>query len=62
MDDARGWPVSATNSNGLEIYETALRAFNCYRGDPVEIIDTALADEPDFVMGHILRAHIHVSL
>ncbi|MDA1326754.1 MAG: tetratricopeptide repeat protein [Proteobacteria bacterium] len=62
MDDMRGTPVSAAKPSSLEIYETALNAFNCYRGDPVEIIDKALADDPGFVMGHIFRAHIHVSL
>lgn len=62
MDDIRGVPVSASNSRSLDIYETALRAFNCYRGDPVEIIDKALAEDPEFVMGHIFRAHVHVSL
>jgi len=62
MEDVHGMPVSAASSRSLEIYETALRAFNCYRGDPVAIIDEALADDPDFVMGHVLRAHIHVSL
>ena len=62
MEDARGVPTSATSSASLDIYETALTSFNSYRGDPVEIIDQALADDPEFIMGHILRAQIHVSL
>jgi tetratricopeptide (TPR) repeat protein len=62
MKDIRGEAVSATNPHSLDIYETALQAFNTYRGDPVEIIDEALAEDPGFVMGHILRAHINVSL
>lgn len=62
MQDVRGVPVSAANARSLDMYETALQAFNCYRGDPVEIIDQALADDPGFVMGHIFRAHINISL
>jgi len=62
MDDVRGTPVSAAKPGSLEIFETALNAFNCYRGDPVEIIDKALTDDPGFVMGHIFRARDHVSL
>ena len=49
-EDRRGVAVSAGDSTSLEIYETALRAFNIYRGDPVAIIDEALAAAPDFVM------------
>ena len=62
MDDVRGTPVSAAKPGSLEIFETALNAFNCYRRDPVEIIDKALTDDPGFVMGHIFRARDHVSL
>lgn len=62
MKDIRGVSVSTENFRSMEIYEDALQSFNTYRGDPVEIIDRALAEDPAFVMGHILRAHINVSL
>ena len=62
MDDRRGVPVSTNNSQSLEIYETALRALNTYRGDPIATIDTALEADPDFVMGHILRAETHLTM
>ena len=62
MEDLRGVPTSTDNRSSLETYETALRALNCYRGDPVAIIDEALEADPDFVMGHVLRAEVHVSL
>ena len=58
MQDARGVPVSTDNSKSLAVYEAALKALNIYRGDPVAIIDQALADDPDFVMGHALRASV----
>ena len=61
-EDRRGVAVSAGDSTSLEIYETALRAFNIYRGDPVAIIDEALAAAPDFVIGEIFRAYMHVGL
>ena len=62
MQDLRGVSVSSDNSKSLGAYETALLALNTYRGDPVAIIDEALADDPDFVMGHILRAEVHMTL
>ena len=62
MQDIRGVPVSSAKGTSLDIYETALRALNCYRGDPVAIIDEALAEDPEFVMGHIFRAEVHLSM
>lgn len=62
MKDQRGVDVSTENSQSLEIYEQALRAFNTYRGDPVAVIDGALGPDPDFAMGHVLRGHVHLSM
>lgn len=60
--DARGVPTSTTNSSNLESFEHAVQLFHRYRGDPVAEIDTALAEDPEFVMGHVLRGHMHVGL
>jgi tetratricopeptide (TPR) repeat protein len=54
--DARGAPLSTGSANAIEIYERAMAALNSYFGDPVAAIDEALAAEPDFVAGHVLRA------
>ena len=62
MNDARGVPVSGGNAGSQEIYEQALRALNVYRGDAVAIIDQALAAEPDFAMGQVLRAQVQVTM
>ncbi|MDA0231677.1 MAG: tetratricopeptide repeat protein [Proteobacteria bacterium] len=61
-EDRRGVALSGGDSASLEIYEKALRAFNIYRGDPVAIIDEALAGAPDFICGEIFRAYMHVGL
>src|SRR5262245_55188265 len=54
--DSRGVPFSAGSAKALATYERALTALNSYFGDPVAIIDEALAGEPDFIAGHGLRA------
>jgi len=54
--------MSGANATSLEVYERALRALNIYRGDPVAIIDEALAGQPDFAMGNILRAQVQVTM
>ncbi len=62
MNDARGVSVSGGSAKSLQIYEQALRALNVYRGDAVAIIDQALAGDPDFAMGHVLRAQVQVTM
>jgi tetratricopeptide (TPR) repeat protein len=62
MKDLHGLVTSSNNARSLESYARALNAFNSYLGDPLAIIDQALADDPGFVMGHVLRAHVCISL
>ncbi|MGH6624524.1 MAG: tetratricopeptide repeat protein, partial [Burkholderiaceae bacterium] len=37
-------------------FETALQQFHSYTGDPIASIDLALAADPDFAIGHLLKA------
>jgi tetratricopeptide (TPR) repeat protein len=62
MKDRRGLDTTTENARSLDTYERALQAFNTYRGDPVAIIDEALADDPGFAMGHVLRGHVLSSI
>jgi hypothetical protein len=62
MKDARGLAVTGASTKCLDTYERALRALNIYRGDATAIIDEALASEPAFAMGHILRAQVLVTM
>ena len=54
--DARGVPVSGGSAFARDQYEVALRQFQSYVGDPVATLDAALADSPQFVVGHVFRA------
>ncbi len=54
--------MSGAGAKSLEVYERALRALNVYRGDAVAIIDEALAAQPEFAMGHVLRAQVQVTM
>jgi len=62
LSDARGVQTSATEPGSMALLETAMRQFQCYRGDAVETIDRALAEDPDFVTGHIFRTAMHAML
>lgn len=61
IQDARGEPVSAASPASLEAFEAALAQFNGYMDDPVATIDAGLAEQPDFVMGHVLKAELMIS-
>ncbi|MFD4836573.1 tetratricopeptide repeat protein [Achromobacter sp. NPDC058515] len=61
LSDVRGNPVSTDEQASLDAYERAQTLFHGYYGDPVGIIDQALADDPMFVMGHVLRAGMMIT-
>jgi len=58
--DARGLPVSTQSAAALERYEQAALQTHGYFGNPLETIDAALAEDPDFAMAHALRANLAV--
>jgi tetratricopeptide (TPR) repeat protein len=60
--DARGVPVSAARSESLQHYETALRQFQSYVGDPIATLDAALAEDPDFVTGYLMKGLVLYTL
>ena len=62
MNDQRGLALSSGTAASHEVFERALAALNVYRGDAVAIIEEALAVDPDFVMGHVLRAEVLITM
>ena len=60
--DARDVAVSCSNRQALDLYETALLQYHSYVGDPIATIDRALAEAPDFVLGHAFRAGVLMTL
>ena len=41
-------------------YDRALHEFQCFTGDPVASVNAALAEQPGFVMGHVLLAYMYL--
>lgn len=58
--DNLGNPVTAPGGELVRTYEQALQEFQCYRGDPVATIQTALDQDPGFVMGHVLNGYLNL--
>ncbi len=57
--DRQGHALSGADPAALEDYETAVTAFNLYRGDPIGALDRAIATAPEFAMAHILQAYLY---
>jgi tetratricopeptide (TPR) repeat protein len=60
--DDRGVPVSAGRAESLQQYEKALREFQSYVGDPIATLDAALAEDADFVTGHLMKSLVLYTL
>ena len=60
LTDGHGLPVSTRSRPALERYGRALAMLNTFRADPLAEIEAALAEAPDFVMGHAFRAGLMV--
>ena len=61
LNDAYGLATSTSDAKCVELYQAALHQLQCYLADPVATIDEALAEDPDFVLGHIFRAEAHIT-
>src|SRR5512132_1431201 len=58
--DSLGHSLTGADPESLERYETAIHQLQCYIGDPVASVDEALNTSPGFVMGHTLKAYLHL--
>jgi hypothetical protein len=59
--DARGCEVTGASPRALEHYERALGGFLAWNGEPRGEARSAVEAAPEFVMGHVLEAELHLS-
>jgi tetratricopeptide (TPR) repeat protein len=60
LRDSRGCPVSTRSAASLAQFEQALQLSVSYRLDPLVTIQAALEADPDFAIGHCLRAGLMI--
>ncbi len=60
LQDRYGNTVATTSSAALDKYNHACELIRLYRGDPIAVLDQALAEDPDFGMAWAARAGILV--
>lgn len=58
--DFHGQALTGATGDSVALLETALHQLRCYIGDPVAMVDRALAESPVLVMGHVLKAYLHL--
>jgi hypothetical protein len=54
--DHRGLPIACGQERSVERFERAMTLLQGYYTDPLATIDEALAEDPEFLMGHAFRA------
>ena len=60
MKDHSGYELGGASAASLVLLEQAFHELRCYIGDPVGTVDRALAAAPQLVMGHVLKAYLHL--
>ena len=60
MKDFAGYEITGANAASLGLLEQAFHELRCYIGDPVATVDRTLEAAPELVMGHVLRAYLHL--
>lgn len=58
LTDRQGNTLTCVSADGVELFDRAVEAFNIYRGDPIALVNEAIAAAPDFTMAHALKAYL----
>jgi len=58
LTDQHGNGMTGATPAAVALYDRAADAFNIYRGDPIGLLDGALAAAPAFAMAAIMKAHL----
>ncbi|MGC2856061.1 tetratricopeptide repeat protein [Novispirillum sp. DQ9] len=56
LTDRQGTALTGATPAAVDAYDAAVHAFNIYRGDPIALIDQAIAEAPQFAGAHIFKA------
>ncbi len=59
MKDRLGLTLSGADAEALDRYESALGGLQRFTGDPVALVNEAIARRPDFAMAHALKGYLY---
>ncbi|MDX8444566.1 tetratricopeptide repeat protein [Mesorhizobium captivum] len=58
LKDVFGLTYSGATDTGFSSYGRAVHELQCFIGDPVASVDSAIADDPGFVMAHVFKGYL----
>lgn len=58
--DVSGTIVSGASAKAVEAFDAAVESFHCYAGPAPQFLEAAIADSPDFLMAHVLKAWMNL--
>jgi len=61
LKDQRGAACSGASRAAIDLYDQPLAELQCYRFDPLATINRALDASPQFTMGRVLHAYLHLA-
>lgn len=61
LQDRHGLALSSSNTASVAAYDVALDLFHSWRLDPLALLAPVLAEDPDFIAGHLLHASVMLS-
>jgi hypothetical protein len=61
LQDHHGLALSTSSVSSATAYDAALDLFNSWRMDPLALLAPVLAEDPDFIAGHLLQAGLMLS-
>ena len=59
MRDALDLELTGATPAALAHYERAVHELQCFIGDPVASVESAISASPDFVMAHVLKGYLY---
>ena len=60
MKDQHGLHLSGANAASTQAFQSALDTFRCLRGDPLALVEEALAASPGMTMAYAFKAWLHL--
>ena len=59
LTDRQGNVLTGATADAVVLFDSAVEAFNLYRGDPIFLLDRAIEAAPRFAMAHLAKAHLY---
>ena len=60
MKDLSGYEMTGADATSLPLIQQAFHELRCFISNPIATVEHALDNTPELVMGHVLKAYLHL--